>query len=251
MREQGKIQAGEPVNFAVPTGNFGNILAGYYAYKTGLPVGKLICCSNDNNVLFDFFDHKVYDRKRDFKKTISPSMDILISSNLERLVYEFCDRDSIEVTEYMRKLGTDGRYTLKTDHPDFQMFYGGYATEDEIREAIKDSYEKCGYLIDTHTAAGYKVYKDYVRDTSDQTHTVILSTASPFKFSKDVYASIYNDHKEDEIKYMYELSRTSGVPIPKAVDGIESRPAKKEIVIDKEKMRDMIMNIGKRVDESV
>ena len=251
LREQGIIQLGEPMNFAVPTGNFGNILAGYYAYKTGLPVGKLICCSNDNNVLFDFFNRKVYDRKRDFKKTISPSMDILISSNLERLIYEFSDRDSVEVTEYMRKLYADGEYELKSDHPDFKMFYGGYATEDEIRVAIKDSYDNYGYLIDTHTATGFKVYQDYIKDTSDKRHTVILSTASPFKFSKDVYASIYNDKQEDEIKYMYELSRKSSVPIPKAVEGIESRPAKEEIVIDKKQMRDTIMNIVKRVDQSV
>ena len=251
LRERGIIQSDALVNFAVPTGNFGNILAGYYAYKTGLPVGRLICCSNDNNVLFDFFEHKVYDRKRDFKKTISPSMDILISSNLERLIYEFSDRNSVEVTEYMRKLNVDGEYELKSDHPNFKMFYGGYATEDEIREAIKDSCDNYGYLIDTHTATGFKVYKDYIRDTSDETHTVILSTASPFKFSKDVYASIYNDKQENEIKYMYELSKKSGVPIPEAVDGIESRPAKKEIIIDKAQMRDAIMNIVKRVDQSV
>ena len=234
------IPAGEPVNFVVPTGNFGNILAGYYAAKTGLPVGKLICSSNDNNVLTDFFQKGVYDKNRPFRKTISPSMDILISSNLERLLYEIEGKDTRAVQEKMAALSQKGVYEIDLNSPVLERFYGGYATEEEIRGAIRDCYEKHRYLMDTHTATGYKVLADYRRETGDTTHSVILSTASPFKFAKDVYQAVFPGTYESDVDYMYALQDKSGVPIPAVVDGIEKRPAKKETVIEKTELRDEI-----------
>lgn len=244
--ENGTIKSGDPINFVVPTGNFGNILAGYYAYKTGLPIHKLICSSNENHVLYDFFESGVYNKNREFVKTISPSMDILISSNLERLIYEMTGRDDVKLSALMESLKTTGTYSMDKNNPAFKLFYGGYATEDEIREAIKTLYEKYHYLIDTHTATGYKVYHDYAADTSDTTHTVILSTASPFKFSKDVLGAISDETHNDDVEYMYALSKRTGVKIPASVDHIEDRAAKKEIVINKEDMRNTIMQIIKR-----
>ncbi|MGN8914141.1 threonine synthase [Anaerofustis butyriciformans] len=239
--EQGKIKEGDKVNFIVPTGNFGNILAGYYAYLTGLPVNKLICASNDNNVLFDFFKTGVYDKNREFKKTISPSMDILISSNLERLIYHMYNSDDKKVTELMNKLSKDGKYTVDKEYMDnADNFIGGYASEDEIREAIKYVYENDDYLMDTHTAAGYKVYKD---TKEDDTYSVLLSTASAYKFSKDVYHSIFDDevNANDDVEYMYKLNEKTNVKIPKAVDNIENFQRREEEVITKEDMRNSII----------
>ncbi len=239
--EQGKIKDGDKVNFIVPTGNFGNILAGYYAYLTGLPVNKLICASNDNNVLFDFFKTGVYDKNREFKKTISPSMDILISSNLERLIYHMYNGDDKKVTELMSKLSKDGKYKVDEEYmANANNFIGGYASEDEIREAIKYVYENDHYLMDTHTAAGYKVYKD---TKEDDTYSVLLSTASAYKFSKDVYHSIFDDDVKasDDVEYMYKLNEKTNVKIPKAVDNIENFERREEEVITKDEMRDSII----------
>ncbi|MFA0816301.1 MAG: threonine synthase [Anaerofustis sp.] len=241
--EKNKIKPGDPVNFVVPTGNFGNILAGYYAYKTGLPVHKLICSSNENNVLTDFFETGIYDKNRVFRKTISPSMDILISSNLERFIYELCSKDTKLLSEKMKQLKESGVYSIDTAQKDFSLFCGGYATEQEIRDEIKESYEHDHYLIDTHTATGRKVYRDYRKKSGDETYTVILATASPFKFSKDVYAAIDEHPYSDDIEYMYALSRYTGLPLPKAVDQIERRPAKAESVIDSDQMREKIYDI--------
>ncbi|MCR2032221.1 threonine synthase [Anaerofustis stercorihominis] len=240
--EQGKIKEGDKVNFIVPTGNFGNILAGYYAYLTGLPVYKLICASNDNNVLFDFFKSGVYDKNREFKKTISPSMDILISSNLERLIYHMYDGDDKKVKDLMTKLNNEGKYTIDSKYMSkADNFIGGYATEDEIRKVIKKVYEEDDYLMDTHTAAGYMVYKD--TKENDDTYSVLLSTASPYKFSKDVYDSIFEDDVKasDDVEYMYKLNEKTNVNIPKPVNNIESFERREEEVITKENMRNSIL----------
>ena len=241
--EKQLIQSGDPINFVVPTGNFGNILAGYYAFKTGLPIHKLICSSNENNVLTDFFETGIYDKNRVFKKTISPSMDILISSNLERFIYELCGRDVQLLKEKMTQLKEEGRYEIDMTQNDFSLFYGGYATEQEIRDEIKMSFDQDGYLIDTHTATGRKVYRDYVAATEDNTYTVILSTASPFKFAKDVYGAIDSALYDDDSSYMYALSKISAIPLPRVIDGIEKRSAKPETVIEKDQMRNTIYDI--------
>jgi len=239
--EGGKIKEGDKVNFIVPTGNFGNILAGYYAYLTGLPVNKLICASNDNNVLFDFFKSGTYDKNREFKKTISPSMDILISSNLERLIYHMYDGDDKKVAELMNELKTDGKYSIDKYYMNkADNFIGGYATENEIRDAVKEVYEKDNYLMDTHTAAGYKVYKD---TKEDDTYSVLLSTASPYKFSKDVYNAIFESDVKanDDVEYMYKLNEKTKVDIPKPVNDIENFERREEEVITKEEMRNSII----------
>ncbi len=185
-----EIKLNEKVNFVVPTGNFGNILAAYLAKEMGLPVNKLICASNDNNVLTDFFNKHVYNKNREFYKTISPSMDILISSNLERLLYLIC-KDEQKVNSMMGSLNSEGVYQLDNSIVSkLNDFYADFATEDETMEAIKNVYEKDNYLIDTHTAVGYNVYKKYVEKTNDNTKTVIAATAHPYKFPKAICKAI-------------------------------------------------------------
>ncbi|MGN0383799.1 MAG: threonine synthase [Eubacterium sp.] len=220
----GKISKDEQINVVVPTGNFGNILAAYYAKNMGVPIGKFICASNDNKVLYDFFETGVYDRNREFILTMSPSMDILISSNLERLIYKISGEDSQKNCELMKSLSTEGKYEI-TDAMREQLkdFYGGYATEEETSEVIKKTYEKNGYIMDTHTAVAACVYKKYIKDTSDTTKTIIASTASPFKFTRSVMTSI--DSKYDamgDFELVDELSRIGNLAIPKAIDEIRN-----------------------------
>ena len=191
-----EIKNGDRINVVVPTGNFGNILAAYYAKNMGLPIAKLICASNENKVLFDFFKTGTYDRNREFVITSSPSMDILISSNLERLIYRIAGDDANANKELMDSLKKDGRYTITDDmRAKLEDFYGNYASEAETAEAIKSIYYNTGYVIDTHTAVAASVYKKYVAETSDETKTVIASTASPFKFTRSVMDAI------DKAKY--------------------------------------------------
>jgi len=236
--EKGKIALGDKIDFIVPTGNFGNILAGYYASRMGLPVRKLICASNENNVLTDFFKSGRYDKNREFKKTIAPSMDILISSNLERLVYEIVG-SSEALSEKMQELSTSGVYEIEVDNDILSMFEADYSTEEDIRNGIKDCYEKYGYLIDTHTATGYNAYE---KVSDKEVYTVILSTASAYKFSKDVYESLFEGEYGDDIEYMYALRDKTDITIPKAVDSIESRPRKIEEVINIDDMKDIIID---------
>ena len=246
--ERGRISEGDAVDFVVPTGNFGNILAGYYASRTGLPVNRLVCASNDNNVLFDFFESGTYDRNRKFMKTISPSMDILISSNLERLIYHMYDDDDASVRELMNDLSSKGEYSVtKKAMEKASGFVAGYATEDEIRNVISDVYHEQGYLMDTHTAAGYKVYRDRKEETD--AYSVVLSTASAYKFSKDVYEAIFGkiDEELDDVQFMYRLNEKTGVPIPKVIDGIENFKRRQEEVITSGDMPDSIRRyIGKK-----
>lgn len=225
---EGKIAEGDPVNFVVPTGNFGNILAAYYAKKMGLPVGKLICASNSNKVLFDFFKTGVYDRNRDFILTASPSMDILISSNLERLLFDLANRDTEEDSALMEALIQKGRYEISKEMREgLKDFYGNYATEEECADAIRELFEKTGYLIDTHTAVARAVYNKYRSETKDQTPSVIVSTASPFKFSRAVLNAIQNKplgeaHKgQDDFALANQLAQLSACSVPDAVSSLQ------------------------------
>ena len=216
------IKEGDPVNFTVPTGNFGNILAAYYAYCMGLPVGKLICASNENKVLFDFFKTGVYDANRKFILTSSPSMDILISSNLERLIYHICGNDGSKCAKLMKELAETGRYEITDPMKEkLDKFFGGYCTEEKTSRTIRKVFETDSYLIDTHTAVAADVYYDYADQTGDTAPTVIVSTASPYKFTRSVLASLDSTKVcDDDFAMADALSAMSGVPLPEAVTSI-------------------------------
>lgn len=185
LMEAGEIQENEQINVVVPTGNFGNILAAYYAKEMGIPIARFICASNENKVLYDFFRTGCYDRNRDFRLTNSPSMDILISSNLERLIYKIAGNDAEKNRNFMEQLGAEGKYEITEEMKEkLREFYGNYANEEETAQTIRQVYEETGYVLDTHTAVGKAVYEKYKKDTQDNTKTVIASTASPFKFTK-------------------------------------------------------------------
>ncbi len=225
----GKIAKDEKINIVVPTGNFGNILSAFYAKNMGLPVAKLICASNENKVLYDFFETGKYDKNREFILTSSPSMDILISSNLERLIYWAAGNDAKKNVEFMTALTKEGVYEITPQMQEkLKDFYGNYASEEETAEAIRTLYEKTGYILDTHTAVASSVYGKYKAETKDdQTATVIASTASPFKFSRSVMDAI--DPKYDameEFELIDELSKIGNVKIPNAIEEIRNAPVR-------------------------
>ncbi len=242
----GEIAGGEPVNVVVPTGNFGNILAAFYAKNMGLPIGKLICASNENKVLYDFFSTGTYDRNREFKLTSSPSMDILISSNLERLIYRIAGNDAAANKSFMDSLKSEGAYSV-TDgmREELKDFYGNYADESETADAIRAIYEDTGYVLDTHTAVAAAVYRKYRAQTGDGTKTLIASTASPFKFTRSVMNAIdgqkYGGMEDFEL--VDELSRIANVKIPQAIEDIRTAPVLHDRVCDADKMRDTVKNI--------
>ncbi len=240
---RGEIEKGEKINFVVPTGNFGNILAAYYAKKMGLPVGKLICASNKNNVLTDFFRQGKYTLDRQFYKTMSPSMDILISSNLERLLFELSDRDAEKVAGMMARLKTDGSYAIDDavkNEPE-EDFYADWCSEEETMAAIKSTFEDKGYLLDTHTAVAAGVYDKYKRST-ERTKTVIVSTASPYKFPADVLASLGLDTSGLGIFEMAQKLRDiSGTQIPKQIEGLMTKEEIHTNVIEKSQMRQAVL----------
>ncbi len=231
---EGKIKAGEKINVVVPTGNFGNILAAYYAKQMGLPIAKLICASNENKVLFDFFSTGTYDRKRDFILTTSPSMDILISSNLERLIYRLTGENAEKCAELMQALSDGGEYTITEDMKKGLVdFYGNYCSEEETGEAIHATYQNSDYVIDPHTAVAAGVYKKYLADTQDHTTTVIASTASPYKFTRSVMEAIADKTEDmDDFALADKLSEISGVKVPKAVEEIRTAPVLHDTVVD-------------------
>lgn len=234
LMEAGEIQENEQINVVVPTGNFGNILAAYYAKQMGLPIHKLICASNENRVLYDFFRTGTYDRKRDFILTTSPSMDILISSNLERLIYRLTGENAEKCAELMKSLSEGGEYTI-TDEMKAQLgdFYGNFCSEDETAQAISDIYKDSNYVIDTHTAVAAGVYKKYVSETADHLPTVIASTASPYKFTRSVMEALGEEHKDlDDFGLVDALSALSGVPVPRAVEEIRTAPILHDRVVD-------------------
>ncbi|MCI5944965.1 MAG: threonine synthase [Eubacterium sp.] len=235
---KGEITEGENINVVVPTGNFGNILAASYAKEMGVPIAKLICASNENKVLYDFFETGCYDKNREFILTSSPSMDILISSNLERLIYQAAGRDADKNRAFMADLNEKGAYTI-TDDMRNQMkdFYGNYASEEETAKAIKEMYEKTGYIMDTHTAVASAVYKKYLAASGDETKTVIASTASPYKFTRSVMNAIDPAYdKQTDFELVDELCRLSGVKVPQAIEDIRSAPVLHDTVCEKEDM---------------
>lgn len=244
LLKEERIAAGEKINVVVPTGNFGNILAAFYAKNMGLPIGKLICASNDNKVLYDFFTTGTYDKNREFVLTNSPSMDILISSNLERLIYRIAGNDAQKNAELMKSLNGAGRYeiteAMKTGLSDF---YGNFATQEECAAKIKALYENTGYVIDTHTAVAAVVYDKYKADTADAAKTVIASTASPFKFTRSVMTAIDAKYEEmDDFALVDELSRIGNVRIPGAIEEIRTAPVLHDIQCDKCEMKEAVKN---------
>ncbi len=238
-----EIKAGDKVNFVVPTGNFGDILAGYYAMKMGLPVGKLICASNANNVLTDFINTGVYDKNRPFYTTTSPSMDILISSNLERLLFDLYDRDDAAVRQLMQELARDGRYAVSEAVLQRlqQHFVAGCADDRETAETIADTFSKFNYLCDPHTAVAVKVYTDYYRQTGDLTKTVIVSTASPYKFSGDVLKALApQETADDAFAVLDRLEEKTGLAAPRQLKELREKPVRFSQVCEKEEMAQVV-----------
>ena len=236
--KKGTLKAGEEMNVVVPTGNFGNILASYYAKQMGLPIKKFICASNENKVLFDFFETGCYDRNREFILTTSPSMDILISSNLERLIYKIAGNDAEKNAAFMEQLKGEGKYTITEEmKAALSEFVGGYATEKETAEVIAKIYKQDDYIIDTHTAVAAHVYEQYVANTKDTTPTVIASTASPYKFTRSVMDAIdpAYDVKTD-FELVDELNRLSKVAVPQAIEDIRTAPVLHDTVVDAKDM---------------
>lgn len=237
-----EIKLGEPVNFCVPTGNFGNILACYYAKRMGLPVGKLICASNCNDVLTEFIRTGVYDRNREFHTTMSPSMDILISSNLERLLFDLSGGNDERVREYMDQLAETGRYEITPGMKKRlqEVFYGGFCSEEETASTI-DMLYKYDYLIDTHTAVAAKVLTDYRHETGDKTPAVFVSTASPYKFGDSVLGSIGETPAEDSLERIAQMERVTGVRAPARLAGLKGKEIRFRDVTEKELMAEKVL----------
>ncbi len=240
---EGRVKAGEEINVVVPTGNFGNILAAYYAKEMGLPIHKLICASNDNKVLYDFFSTGTYDKNREFVLTTSPSMDILVSSNLERLIYKIAGEDAAQNAELMRQLSAGGVYSITdTMREGLKDFVGGCATVSETKETIRHIYEKDQYVIDPHTAVAACVYEKYVQESGDDHVTVIASTASPYKFTRSVMEAIDPaSADEEDFALADRLSELSGVKVPAAVEEIRNAPVLHKTVCEKEEMTNVIL----------
>ena len=243
LMNAGKIKMGDKVNFCVPTGNFGDILAGFLAKKLGLPVGMLLCASNANNVLTDFIITGCYDRRRPLHKTVSPSMDILVSSNLERLLY-LLSEDTALVAKLMNELNTQGHYTVPESLlQDIQrQFYAGCCDDEGAKAAIARAW-KLGYLCDTHTATAWAVAEDYVNQTGDTSPMVVLSTASPYKFPAAVLSALENTDLTDEFAQMERLQQLTGVAIPKNLTGLQEKKRLHNSVIPKENMLSFVQNL--------
>ena len=240
-----EIAEDEEINVVVPTGNFGNILAAYYAKNMGIPIDKLICASNDNKVLYDFFRTGTYDRNREFVLTTSPSMDILISSNLERLIYKISGEDARKDTDLMTELKTKGSYAITGEmKANLADFAAGYATEEQVAKTIHDIYEDTGYVMDTHTAVAATVYKAYREDSKDDRKTVIASTASPYKFAGSVMSAIDPKYKgQDDFKLIEELQKVSGTELPNAIKEIMNAEIRHNTECDVNQMEQTVKNI--------
>lgn len=238
MVKQGYLKNGDKVNFTVPTGNFGNILAAYYASQIGVPVNKLICASNENNVLTDFFKTGTYDKKREFRVTTSPSMDILVSSNLERLIFHLLGNNASKTKVLMDSLSLNSVYTLEgADQSILDLFEAGFATESETANEIKRVYEISNYIEDPHTAVASAVYYAYQKGSGDDTPAVIASTASPYKFPRVAVSSVTGKDSGDDFVAIKELQKLSGVSIPSAVDGLEQAEVRHHTVIASQNMQ--------------
>ncbi len=223
---ENQIKMGSPVNFCVPTGNFGNILAGWYAWRMGVPMGKLICASNSNNVLTDFFARGEYNTNRDFYKTMSPSMDILVSSNLERLLFETGGRNGAVISKYMKQLADTGSYRITADEHKtlVEEFYAGYATEDQTIEAIEDFFEEYNYPLDPHTAVAVHVGGVYRSRTDDFAPQVVLSTANPYKFPQDVLFALTGDDVRDSFRACKKLLAETAMEVPPGIQALKILP---------------------------
>ena len=223
--ERGEIKQNDKINIVVPTGNFGNILAAYYAKNMGIPVNKFICASNENKVLTDFINTGIYDIRRDFFMTNSPSMDILISSNLERLLFHLSGNDGAKIRKTMEQLENEKHYQISDKIKEgLKDFYGGFASVDETNATIRKMYIENGYLMDTHTAVAYKVYEDYKKSTGDETTTIIASTASAYKFAESVAQSIGIGKEENGFRYIDAVKKKTGVRIPKGLKDLDKKP---------------------------
>jgi threonine synthase len=240
-----RIEAGQEINIVVPTGNFGNILAAYYAKMMGLPVDRLICSSNDNKVLTDFFETGTYDRRRDLLLTSSPSMDILVSSNLERFLFHISGNDHQAVREMMEGLSKEGHFTWS----DFsrEEIYGEFADENDVSSSIRDLYREEGYVMDPHTAVGYSVYRKYLKETGDQKPAIIASTASPFKFPEKVISSMGEEVPEDLFEGIGMVAKYMNVEIPDQVRELETLPVLHKNICKKEEMRDIVLKLLQEV----
>lgn len=245
---QREILPGEKINFVVPTGNFGNILAGWYAKQMGLPINKLICASNENKVLTDFFNTGIYDRNREFKQTNSPSMDILISSNLERFLFEITNHDAVKVNQWMKDLATTGKFTIDKSIKKAMddILVGGFATEKETLEIINKVFTIKGYTLDTHTAVAVKVYDEYVKKSGDNTKSIVDATASPFKFNASVLAAIKGEEAirgKNEFTIVEELSKVSGLPIHIGLKDLDKKPVLHKTVCEKGEIKKAVESI--------
>lgn len=245
LLKYGEIEAGERIHVVVPTGNFGNILAAYYAKQMGIPIGKLVCASNQNKVLFDFFETGIYDKNRDFVLTSSPSMDILISSNLERLIYVIAGENAEKTKELMEELKAGGKYEITPDMKEkLSDFAAGYADEEQTAGAIRENYEKTGYVMDTHTAVAAHVCGSF-KEANGASKCVIASTASPYKFVQSVMGALGKGESDDELKLLYELESISGVPMPQAVKDILDAKVLHRTECDADKMEETVKAILK------
>ena len=245
LMEAGEIQENEQINVVVPTGNFGNILAAYYAKEMGIPIARFICASNENKVLYDFFRTGCYDRNRDFRLTNSPSMDILISSNLERLIYKIAGNDAEKNRNFMEQLGAEGKYEITEEMKEKLLeFYGNYANEEETAQTIRQVYEETGYVLDTHTAVGKAVYEKYKKETQDNTKTVIASTASPFKFTRSVMTAIDKKYEDmEDFQLVDELSELAKIPVPQAIEEIRTAEIRHNTTAQVSQMAETVMEI--------
>ena len=246
LLENERIKAGDAINIVVPTGNFGNILAAFYARDMGLPVHKLICASNENKVLYDFFRTGTYDKNREFILTSSPSMDILISSNLERLIYRIVGDDAARNKALMQALSSEGKYSVsKEEMEKISCFYGNFTSEEDTLRVIADLYRETGYVLDTHTAVASGVYASYKEETKDPTVTVIASTASPYKFARSVLHAIDADRYDahDDLQQFEDLREVSGVPLPEAIKELISAEIRHDTVVATEKMEEAVRKI--------
>ena len=245
LLENEEIKAGEEINVTVPTGNFGNILAAYYAKQMGVPIAKLICASNENKVLFDFFQTGVYDRNREFILTSSPSMDILISSNLERLIYTVAGQDAEKNSQLMARLKEEGSYEITSEMREkLEDFAGGFATEAETAQTIRSVYERTGYVMDTHTAVAVCVCAQYRKAHEDGRKCLVASTASPYKFIHSVMTAIDEKYADtDEFELVDELSRISGTDIPGAIEEIRNADIRHNKECDADRMKETVKEI--------
>ncbi len=241
LLKKGVIREGEKINIVVPTGNFGNILAAYYAAQMGLPVGRLVCASNSNKVLFDFFTTGTYDRNREFILTSSPSMDILISSNLERLIFHISGDDAEATAAMMKDLSEKGSYAITPQMRErLKIFSGGFADEEETAAAIRRIYQAEDYVIDPHTAVAAHVYDAFRKQTKDETPAVIASTASPFKFENSVMRALGEPADLPDLELADRLSEKAGVPVPEAVNILRTAPVRHNIVCEKDGMKEEV-----------